>query len=170
MRLYSGKIGPIVDDLLRVLTADDDVELGEETEVRLDLEAVLKEFVRRERDIIEQAKNQMEREKLGYSMLGRIRSRLAKESGFPAQDGILPYLITQLVDMLFHSNNVEEIYAEDVELRKKMTPVLRQHMEVEDALDKEVRSKIKNLQEGTASFEIEYSKVMDQIKRKKRLD
>ena len=39
----------------------------------------------------------------------------------------------------------------------------------EGAFDQEVRSKIKNLQEGTASFEIEYQRVMDEIKRKKRL-
>ena len=43
MRLYSGKIGPIVDDLVRELTAHGDIEVEEVAEVRLDLEAVLKE-------------------------------------------------------------------------------------------------------------------------------
>ncbi len=170
MRLYSGKISPIVDDLIRALTADGDIEVEEENEVRLDLEAVLKEFIRREREMVDEAKNRMQREGLGYSNLGRVRSRVAKEVGFPPQDEILPYLIDQLLNMLFHSQNVAEIYADDVMLRKKMTPVLRRHMEVEDELDQEVRSKIKNLQEGTAAFEIEYEKVMGQIKRKQGLD
>jgi len=170
MRLYSGKIGPIVDDLLRELTAQQDIEVEEEAEVRLDLEAVLKEFVRRERQMIDEAKDRMEREGLGYSKLGRMRQRMAKEMGFPQQDEVLPYLVDQLLNMLFHSANVLEIYADDATLRKKITPVLRRHMEVETALDAEVRSKIKNLQEGTTAFEVEYAKVMDQIKRKRGLE
>lgn len=170
MRLYSGKIGPIVDDLIRELTADNDIEVEQEAEVRLDLEAVLKEYVRRERDLVEEAKNRMQREGLGYSTLGRMRARVAKEMGFPQQDELMPYIIDQLLNMLFHSQNVAEIYADDVVLRKKMTPILRRHMDVEDVLDQEVRSKIKNLEEGTSAFEIEYQKVMEQIKRKQGLD
>lgn len=170
MRLYSGKIGGIVDDLVRALTANDDIEIEDDAEVRLDLEAVLKEFVRRERAMIDEAKDRMQREGLGYSNLGKVRSRLAREMGFPQQDEVLPYLVDQLLNMLFHSKNVAEIYADDVTLRKKMTPILRRHMEIESGLDAEVRSKIKNLQEGTSAFEIEYAKVMDQIKRKRGLE
>ena len=96
--------------------------------------------------------------------------RIAKEMDFPQQDELLPYLIDQLLNMLFHSANVVEIYADDVTLRKKMTPILRRHMEVETGLDAEVRSKIKNLQEGTSAFEVEYAKVMDQIKHKRGLE
>ena len=170
MRLYSGTIGPIVDDLVRELTAQNDIEVEDEMEVRMDLEAVLKEYVRRERQLIDESKDRMEREGLGYSKLGKMRQRVAKEMGFPQQDETLPYMIEQLLNMLFHSANVAEIYADDVTLRKKMTPILRRHMEVETGLDAEVRSKIKNLQEGTAAFEVEYAKVMDQIKHKRGLE
>ena len=41
--------------------------------------------------------------------------------------------------------------------------------DVENDLDREVRSKIKNLEEGTSDFEIEYTRVMEQIKQKRRL-
>ncbi len=167
MRLYSGKIGSLVDDLVRTLTADNDIEVENDIEVRLDLEAVLKEFVRRERQLIDESKDRMQREGLGYGQLGRMRSRVAKEMGFPQSDEILPYLVDQLLNMLFHSSNVDEIYADDSTLRKKITPVLRKHMDVDTGLDEEVRGKIKNLQEGTAAFEVEYAKVMDQIKRKR---
>jgi len=170
MRLYSGKIGPIVDDLVRELTAQNDIEVEDDMEVRMDLEAVLREFVRRERQLIDESKDRMQREGLGYGKLGKMRQRVAKEMGFPQQDETLPYLIDQLLNMLFHSNNVAEIYADDATLRKKMTPILRRHMEVESGLDAEVRSKIKNLQEGTAAFEVEYAKVMDQIKHKRGLE
>jgi hypothetical protein len=42
-------------------------------------------------------------------------------------------------------------------------------MDVGGELDAEVRSKIKNLEEGTASFEIEYQRIMGDMKRKKGL-
>ena len=78
-------------------------------------------------------------------------------------------MIDQLLSLLFHSKNVDEIFAEDTELRKKITNILRKHMDVGGELDEEVRSKIKNLEEGTASFEIEYQRVMGELKRKKGL-
>ena len=43
-------------------------------------------------------------------------------------------------------------------------------MEVDTDLDREVRSKIKNLEEGTSDFEIEYARVMGQMKQRKRLE
>ena len=84
-------------------------------------------------------------------------------------DEMLPYLLEQILTMLFHSANVEEVFAEDHILRRKMTKIMRRHLDVEGELDQEVRSKIKNLQEGTATFEIEYQRVMNELKRKKRL-
>ena len=63
----------------------------------MDLEAVLKEFVRRERQLIDESKDRMQREGLGYSQLGKMRQRVAKEMGFPQQDETLPYLIDQLL-------------------------------------------------------------------------
>ena len=169
MRLFSGKIPSIVDDLLRDLTAAGHIEVESPEEVRLDLEAVLKEHLRRDRQLLDQAKDLLEQRGLPYSHLGRTKAQLAKEMGIPPTDEVLPYLIDQLLNMLFHSANVAEIYADDVTLRKAITPILRRHMEVEDELDREVRSKIKNLNEGTASFEIEYQRVMEQMKRKKGL-
>lgn len=169
MRLYKGKIPSIVDELLSALIKDGDVEVENEAEARLDLEAVLNEFVRRERQVMDDAKARMEREGMSYSMLGKMRSRVSRELDFPPQDEMLPYIIDQLLTMLFHSQNVAEVFAEDAELRKKMAPILRRHTEVESELDREVRSKIKNLSEGTATFEIEYARVMEQMKRKKGL-
>jgi hypothetical protein len=169
MRLYSGKIPVMAEEIIQALTQAGDIEVDNEEEARLDLEAVLKEYVRLDREIVEEAKNRMEGRGLGYSQLGRVKSQVAKERGAPKQEDALPYILDQLLNMLFHSGNIDEIFAEDVELRKRITPILRRHMDVEDELDREVRSKIKNLEEGTATFEIEYSRVMDQIKRKRGL-
>ncbi|MEM6962644.1 MAG: DUF507 family protein [Myxococcota bacterium] len=169
MKLYSGKIPTIAEEIVNKLVGEGSIETESREEVRLDLEAVLKEYLRRDRAVVEEAKNRMEHRKLGYSHLGRTKAEVAKDMGAPTQDDILPYLIGQVLNMLFHSNNVEEIYAEDRQLRMALTPIFKRHMDLDDELDREVRSKIKNLQEGTATFEIEYGRVMEQIRRKRGL-
>jgi hypothetical protein len=169
MRLYRGKIETITDDILRTLKEAGDIEFENEPEAKLDIESVLKEYLRLDREIVEEAKNRMEVRGLGYSNLGRVKSQVSKERGGPGQEEVLPYLLEQILNILFHSANIAEIYADDADLRKKITPILRKHMEVENDLDREVRSKIKNLQEGTSDFEIEYTRVMEQIKQKRRL-
>ena len=166
MRLYKGKIEIIARELITTLKNEGDIEVGNEEEARLDVEAVLKEYLRLDRELIEEAKNRMETRGLGYGHLGQVRNQLAKERGAPTNEDTLPYILDQILNILFHSNNVEEIFADDSHLRTRITPILRKHMEVDTDLDREVRSKIKHLEEGTASFDIEYSRVMGQIKKR----
>lgn len=169
MRLYRGKIETIAEDVIRTLKEQQSIELESELEARQDIEAVLKEYLRLEREIVDDAKNRMEIRGLGYSQLGKVKSQVSKERGAPSQDEVLPYLLDQIMHLLFHSANIAEIFAEDVELRKTLTPILRKHMEVDSDLDREVRSKIKNLTEGTTDFDVEYARVMEQIKQKRGL-
>ena len=169
MRLFPGKIPTIATEVTQALLDGQDIETSAPAEVRADLESVLKEYLRQEKDIVEEAKRRMEIRGAPYAELGKVRSQVAKERKFPASDDTLPYLLDQILSMLFHSNNVDEVFSEDTTLRKKITGILRKHMEVEQELDREVRSKIKNLEEGTATFEVEYAKVLEQMKRSKRL-
>ena len=169
MRLFSGKIPTISEEIVRTLSAEGDIECEQPNEVMLDIESVLKEYLRYERSVSDEAKNRLESRGLPYAQLGKLKSQVAKEKGAPQADDVLPYLLDQILNILFHSNNVDEIFAEDSQLRIKITPILRKHMDVGGELDEEVRSKIKNLQEGTASFEIEYQRIMGEMKRKKGL-
>jgi uncharacterized protein len=169
MRLFSGKIPTISEEIVRVLTSESDIETEHPNEVVLDIESVLKEYLRYERSVADEAKDRLESRGLPYAQLGKIRSQVAREKGAPQQDDVLPYLLEQILGMLFNSNHVDEVYAEDATLRKKITNILRKHMDVGGELDEEVRSKIRNLEEGTASFEIEYQRVMGELKRKKGL-
>lgn len=169
MRLYRGKVEVIAEDIIRTLRASGDVEVADEAEAKLDIEAVLKEYLRLQREIVDEAKTRMEQRGLSYGQLGRVKSQVSKERGAPQYDETLPYLLDQILNILFHSANIEEIYAEDMDLRRKITPIMKKHMEVDTELDREVRSKIKNLTEGTSTFDIEYSRVMNQLKDKYKL-
>jgi hypothetical protein len=39
-------------------------------------------------------------------------------------------------------------------------------MMVDEAIDQEVRDRIKNLEEGSSAWDVEYAKVLDQVKGK----
>jgi hypothetical protein len=69
------------------------------------------------------------------------------------------------------SPHIEEIYGADNELRAKMTPILKRYTASRDnELDEAVRSKIKNLEEGSAAWDIEYERVLERVRRNKGLD
>ena len=169
MRLFSGKIPIIASEISLKLTAESDIEAPSPAEVQADIESVLKEYIRQERRVTDEAKLRMETRGLGFSELNKMKSQVARETRIPMGEDALPFILEQILEILFHSNHVDEIFSEDNVLRKKITAILRKHMDVEQELDREVRGKIKNLDEGTAAFETEYARDMDQLKRNKKL-
>ena len=64
-------------------------------------------------------------------------------------------LAERVVELYGH---VDEVFADDNTLRRKTRDVLRKHMMVDEELDEEVRKRIKNLEEGTQTWDIEYGK------------
>lgn len=170
MRLYPGKVPVIAKDLISKFRDDGDLEVGNAAEAQLDVEAVLKEYMRQDRDLTEKAKDLMEKRGMPYSQFARTKSQMAEKLSFPTGDEVIPYLANQILEVFMHSPNVDEVYTDDVELRKKVHAMLKKHMAVDDELDQEVRRRIKNLEEGTAAWEIEYQKKMEEAKRKHKLD
>jgi hypothetical protein len=170
MRLYSGKIPTIAAELVRKLKDDGDIEVNDGHEAQLDLEAVLKEYMRLDRELTEQAKDLMERRRLPYEQFGKLKRDLADKKEFATGDEAVGYITNQILEALMHSRFVDEVFTDDVELRKKVQAVLRKHMQVDSDVDQEVRRRIKNLQEGTATWEIEYQRVMETIRQKHKLD
>ena len=138
-------------------------------EVELDVQAVLNQFIADEQDVSDRAKDVLAQRGLPQSELGRIRKLLADERKIKLGDDAIDYLLDQLVEMLMHSANVEEIFAEDFELRRKLRDPLRKQAAVDQEIDAEVRNRIKHVKEGTAVWEVEYRRMMDDIKRRKGL-
>ena len=171
MKLFSGKIPALAHDLVAALVQSNAIEvLPEEVhEVEMDVESVLKEYVRAEREITDRARDVIATQKRDYSELKKIRGQIARERGFGVDDGMIEYLIAQLIEALIHSRHVEEVFGMDNDLVVHMSPVLRKHLAADEELDGEVRRRIKNLQEGTSSWDIQYRKVMEELKRTKKL-
>jgi uncharacterized protein len=165
MRLYSAKIPSVGTEIVKALIEAGDIEVDDKAEAEMDVQAVLKEYLRLDREITDKAKDILQTKNLPYEQFGKIKRTLAGEKAFGLGDEALEWMTTQMLESFMQSPHVAEIFAEDAVMRKRMADVLKKHMQVDDELDEEVRRRIKNLQEGTSTWEVEYGKVLDQIKR-----
>lgn len=170
MRLYSGQVPAVAQDLLKTLIKEESLEITPENvpEVEEDIQSVLREFIRLDRELSDQARELIAER--GRGSIGREKRKIAKQKGLDVFEDPVGYIISQLIETFFHSHFVEEVYGTDNDLRRLMAPVLRGHMEVQEELDLEVRDKIKNLEEGSQAWDIEYQKAMGNLKRVKKLE
>lgn len=166
MKLYSGKVDSIASECVTKLVGDGDIEVSDRNEAELDVASVLKEYIRVDRELTERAKDIMEIRGLGYSAFGRTKRQLADQKDFGLGEDGVTWMVNQILEQFMQSSHVEEIYAEDTVMRRKIKEILHKHMAVDEELDQEVRQRIKNLEEGTNAWDIEYGRVMDQMKKK----
>jgi hypothetical protein len=166
MRLYASKIPHITDAVTRALVDQGDIEVTDRDEFKRDVESILKEYLRKDREITESAKDILEQRGLPYSDLYRTKRMLAEREDFAIGEESINWIAAQLLELFMRSQFVEEIYADDTKLRKIIKEVLHRNMQADEDLDREVRKHLKHLNEGTSSFEIEYQKQLEAIKRK----
>ena len=170
MRLYSGKIPTVGSEIVKNLVEAGDIEVTDRAEAEMDVQAVLKEYLRLDREITEKAKDLLQKRNLPYEQFGKVKRAIAGEKGFGLGDDGLEWMTTQMIESFMQSAHIEEVFAEDTVLRRKMTDILKKHMMVEEELDAEVRRRIRNLEEGTSTWEVEYQKALEQIKRNRGLE
>ena len=172
MRLFPGKVPFISGEIINKLIGDEDIEVAPESkdEAVIDVEAILKEYIRIERELFERAKDIIEIRNLDSSNFFRIKKQLFAEKGIPADETVIDYLIDQIIEMFMHSVHIEEVYASDNDLRGKMGVILKRFMNLDAEIDREVRHQIKNLEEGTSDWEIEYQKMLGKLRQTKNLD
>jgi len=169
MRLYAGKVPAVATEVVRALLAPHAIEAESPKEVEADVAAVLNQYLADEREVNERAKDVLERTRKPQTEFQRVRALVADEKGIKVGDDALDYLLDQVVEMLMHSNNVDEVFVEDLDLRRTMAPVFKKHMAVDASLDADVRAQLRHVREGTRDWEIEYAKVLEQVKRRKGL-
>lgn len=166
MRLYASKIPHITDVILRALVEPKLLEINDREEFKRDVESILKEYIRKDREITERAKDLLEARGLPYSDLFRTKRQLAEREDFAIGEESVKWIATQLIELFMRSKFVEEVWADDATLRMKLKELLRRNMQADNDLDREVRRHLKHLSDGTSSFEVEYQKQLEAIKRK----
>jgi hypothetical protein len=169
MRLHGSRVSVIAAEMVKALTADGAIETEAPLEVQRDLESVLNEYIRVDQELSDRARDMVARRNLPHSEFGKLKRLLADEQQVRLGDDAVDYLLDQLVEILMYSNNVEELYVEDVELRRRMREPLRREAATEVQLEEQVRSRLKHVQEGTSLWEVEYRRMREDIKRRKGL-
>lgn len=169
MRLFSGKIAPLSEELVKSLEENGEIECVSHKEVVQDLESVFRSYLEADREATERAKDMLESRGLPQSDFTRIKKLIAEQKGIKIGDELMDYLLDQLIQMLMHSSNVDEVYGEDHALRRAMRPGLKKYLDIEEQLDVEVRGQLKHVTEGTRTWEVEYQRVMGDIQRRKGL-
>jgi hypothetical protein len=167
MWLHRAKIPQIAAEMVRALKDSGDIECESPREVQGDLEAVLSQYVSDDQEINDRARDLVAARGLPNSELTRMKKLVAEQKHVKIGDDAIDYLLDQLIEILMHSNNVDEVFAEDHVLRVRMREPLRKQFAAEEQLEQEVRGRLKNLQEGPAVWEVEYRRLMDDIKRRK---
>ena len=169
MRLYGAKVGPLAQEVVRSLVTAKDIETDAQREVVADVEAVLKSYLDTERIVDDKTRELLQRTGRGTTEFSRVRQQVAEHHGIKVGDDTLDYLLDQVVEMLLHSSHVEEVFAEDVELRRRMAPIFKRYMAADAELEAEVRAQLRHVREGTSQWDIEYARVLEAVKRKRGL-
>lgn len=172
MRLLKERIPSVAKAIVDALVTKELIDVADDSrgEVELDVESVLKEYRRRDHEITEKARDLVATRGLDYSQTFKLKTKLAQEHGFGLNEDAVSYLADQIVEILLQSHNVEEIFGEDNDLRGAIAPILKKELHVDSDLDKQVKARIKNLQEGTNDYEVEYRKTMEQIRNARKLN
>lgn len=171
MRLYPKVIPTIAREVVQTLMGDGDIEV--ETlriaDAEMDMAAIMREYLAAEERVNQATKEALERRGYDHSKFSQVKREMADVRGFKMGDEGIDYVIGQMMEFLLISRNVEEVYSEDPVLRKKIYAIFKKHLDVDEELDREARSRLKHLQEGTAAYDIEYQKLMEQLRRTRGL-
>lgn len=172
MKIYASRIPAIAGAIAKNLIDSNAVEVedGNREEFCLDIESVLRSYVDTERRIHEEAQAIMTKRGADFSSVYRIKSELAKKYNFGLAEDAVDWITDQIIEILYHTDHVEEIWVENNVIRRVSRDILLSMTNEDDALDVEVRKKIKNLSEGSVAWDVRYQQIMAELKRKKGLN
>ena len=171
MRLYRSQIPRIAEDIIATLVLDGDivVEEGANADAEEDLKAIMEEYLRQESRVVQETREFMEANQITYDQFGRVKSQFAYKRGHPTGDDGIRWIIGQIIENFMISRFVEEVFGEDRKMKRTLMRLFRKHLIEEADLDREVRGRLKNMRPGTEKWDIEYRRVMDEVRRKRGL-
>ncbi len=171
MKLYKAKVPEIATETIAALVRDGDIDVEHENfeEAEKDLIAIMEEYLRQDYGFRNKIKDYMSDHAIPYGDYGRVRSALADELRHPLGNDVTSFLARQFVENMMISRFVEEVYAEDKDIYKKIKEILNSHHVNEREIREEAQGKIKNIKEGTVDYEIALQKAMKAEKKRRGL-
>src|SRR4030095_13001790 len=137
MRLYPKVIPVISRETIQLLMQDGDIEVEPMriADAEMDLWAIMREYLAAEERVNQATREALERRGYDASKFNQVKREMADVRGFKMGDEGIEDVINQLIEFLLISRNVEEVFAEDYVLRKKIYQVFKKHLEVEEDVD-----------------------------------
>ena len=171
MRLYPKAIPAIAREIVQTLMAEHDIEVEPLRigDAEMDMAAIMREYLANEERVNTATKEALERRGYDYSRFAQVKREMADVRGFKMGDEGIEYIIGQMLEFLLISRNIEEVFADDNTMRKRVFGVMKKHLDIDEEVDREARSRIRHVQEGTPAWDVEYQKVIEQIRRAKGL-
>ena len=171
MRLYPKVIPTIAREVVQTLMQDGDaeVETMRVNDAEMDMASVMKEYLAAEERVNAATREALERRGYDQSRFNQVKREMADVRGFKMGDEGIEYVIGQMMEQLLVSRNVEEVFSDDLSLRKKIFGIFKRHLDVDDEIDREARARLKHLQEGTSAWDVEFGKTIELLRRSRGL-
>ena len=171
MRLYPKVIPTIAREVVQTLMQDGDVEVEtmRVNDAEMDMASVMKEYLAAEERVNAATREALERRGYDHSKFNQVKREMADVRGFKMGDEGIEYVIGQMMEQLLVSRNVEEVFSDDLGLRKKIFAIFKRHLDVDDEIDREARARLKHLQEGTTAWDVEFGKTVELLRRSRGL-
>jgi hypothetical protein len=171
MKLYRSKVPVIAAECIQRLVQDGDIEIEPErrADAEADLVAIMEDHLRRDNDLRDAIRDRMSRGGIPYDQYGKVRNELAEKRAHPTNDDIERYLARQFAEALMISPSIDEVFADDQVLYKKLLIVVRSHDVDEAGIRDEAAQKVKNVREGTVEYEIAFEAAVREVKKRKGL-
>lgn len=171
MHLYRRTVPKIAKDLVQSLCEQEFVEVEEEKleEAELDVAAVMVQHLDGQDFVIDEARKAMTKRGIGPERFAQVKKSIAEARKVKIGQEAEEELHNRILYALFESKHIAEIYAQDNEIRKTVKECIDKFTHVPEEVDQAARERLKNIREGTPEWEIEYPRVVNQIKRQKGL-
>jgi uncharacterized protein len=171
MKLYPKLIPAVAREIVERLTKDSDIEVEplRVGDAEMDMASIMREYLAAEERVNQATREALERRGYDHGRFNQVKREMADVRGFKMGDDGIDFIIDQMIEFLLVSRNVEEVYSEDNILRKKIHTIMKRHLDIDEDVDREARSRLKHLQEGTSAWDIEYQKAVEQIRRNRGL-
>jgi uncharacterized protein len=171
MRLYPKLVPIIAREIVQRLVQDADVEIEpiRQSDAELDLAAIMREYLANEERVNQATQEALARRGYDHSKFAQVKREMADVRGFKLGDEGIEFVINQMLEFMLVSRHIDEVFSDDNTMRPKVLQMMKKHLDVEDDIDREAKSRVRHLTEGTSAYEIEYQKVSEQIRRARGL-
>jgi hypothetical protein len=172
VKLYRTRIPQIASAVIERLSADGDIEVegSDREEAASDLVAIMESYLRRDNDLREAVRDEMDRKNLPYDQYGKVKGAIAEGWGHPTGDDIDRFLARQFIENFMISNFVGEVYTDDRELYKKILDLMKPFDVDERALRAEAEERIKNVKEGSVERQDALNRALKEVRKRHGLN